>query len=105
MDHLFASGLVVDIMIALVLIEAAALAAFHAATGRGLSLRAVAANLTAGLMLMLALRAALVDADPTWIAAFLVAALLSHAADLAARLSSSAATPSIEPAAGTAGAR
>lgn len=86
MEQLFLSGRIVDIIVALVVVEAMALALFHALTGRGLALRAVAANLAAGLLLMLALRAALVDAHWTWIAALLAAALLAHVADLGSRL-------------------
>lgn len=51
----------------------------------GFARRALAANLAAGLALMVALRLALQDAAPVWIAACMAAAGLAHALDLRAR--------------------
>lgn len=86
MQDLFASGRIIDIIAVLVLVELAALAIHHYVTGRGLDPRAILANLAAGLSLMLAVRAALVGAEWTWIAGCLIAALIAHVADLASRL-------------------
>ena len=71
-----------DAIIVLVLLEAAALCAWHARTGRGLHPRALLPNLAAGLCLMLAVRAALTHAHPLWAAAALAGAGLAHLADL-----------------------
>nr|WP_242477802.1 hypothetical protein [Rubrivivax gelatinosus] len=65
--------------------EAAVLAVFHARTGRGLAPRDFAANLCAGLALMLAVRAALAGAAWTWVAAGLAAAGVAHLLDLRRR--------------------
>jgi hypothetical protein len=94
MRDLFASGRVVDVILALVVVEAIALAGWRRLTGRGLALRALAANLLAGGFLLLAVRAALVGAEWIWVAASLLAALLAHLADLAARLTANRAPPS-----------
>ena len=77
--------LLVDLVIAVTLLEAAALAVYHARTGRGLAPRDFAANLGAGLALMLAVRAALAGAAWTWVAAGLAAAGLAHLLDLRRR--------------------
>lgn len=85
MQALFASGRIIDIIAALVVVELIVLAIHHYATGRGIEPRAILANLAAGLSLMLAVRAALVGAEWTWVAACLLAALIAHVADLASR--------------------
>jgi hypothetical protein len=97
MRDLFASGRVVDVILALVVVEAIALAGWRRLTGRGLALRALAANLLAGGFLLLAVRAALVGAEWIWVAASLLAALLAHLADLAARLTAGSVPPSRTP--------
>lgn len=94
MRDLFASGRVVDVILTLVVVEAVALEGWRRLTGRGLALRALIANLLAGGFLLLALRAALVGADWTWVAASLFAALLAHLADLATRLTGNLVPPS-----------
>lgn len=78
-----ASGLLVDAILVLMAVEAAAIAAF----GRrvGLAWRDVAASLVAGAFLLVALRAALVGAAPHWILLCLALALVAHVADMAAR--------------------
>ncbi|MBS0560826.1 MAG: hypothetical protein JSR21_12295 [Proteobacteria bacterium] len=86
MSDLFASGRIVDAILVLMLLEAAGLAVWRWRTGGGLSLRAVTAALGAGAALLLALRAALTGASWPVVAFWLAAALLAHAADLAARL-------------------
>ncbi len=85
MAELFYSGLILDIIIGLVFVEGAALVAYHRLTGRGPTPRDALSNLAAGLALMIAARAALVDADWRWIALWLLAGLLAHLWDLAQR--------------------
>lgn len=85
MAELFASGRVVDLILALIAAEAAALAVYRQRTRRGPALPDLAANLMAGACLLLALRAALAGAGWEVSAAWLGAALLAHVADLARR--------------------
>ncbi len=88
MAELFASGRVVDAILALMLLEGVALWALGRATGRGLAPGAILTNLAAGAALLLALRAALTGAAWYAVAAWLVAGLLAHLADLWRRLAS-----------------
>lgn len=85
LQHLFATGRIVDIILALVLIEAAALLILRARVGEGPSPAGIIANLAAGAMLMLALRSSLVAAQWTDTALWLLAALAAHFADLMLR--------------------
>jgi hypothetical protein len=85
--ELFASGRVVDLIIAFVVLEAILVVAFRRWTGRGPSVGGFLACILPGLMLMLALRAALVGADWPWIALCLSAALVGHLTDLYRRAS------------------
>jgi hypothetical protein len=75
----------IDLVIALTVLEGLALAAYHWRTGRGMAPRHFVPNIAAGLALMLALRAGLAAAGWGWVAAGLMAAGLLHAADLRAR--------------------
>lgn len=83
MSELVQSGRLVEVALALVCLEAVALMAI---VGRRRGLRASALdilpNLASGGMLMLALRAALVNAGWIWIVAFLSGALAAHGTDL-----------------------
>ena len=83
--ELVRSGQLVELVLALVALEAAALVVYRMRTGNGPEPLALVFNLAAGSALMLALRAALQDAGWTQIAAFLVLALAAHLADLARR--------------------
>lgn len=85
MSTLIASGHVVDIILALVAIELLLLAAYRRRTRRGIALYDIVFNLMSGACLMLALRCALTGTTWHWIAAWLMAALLAHLADLARR--------------------
>ena len=85
MSALFASGHVVDLILLLVLAEAAALLALHRATGRGPPLAALLPNLAAGACLLLALRAGLRGAAWPVVALCLLGSLLAHLTDLRAR--------------------
>lgn len=85
MDEFFAGTRLIDLVIAFTALEGLALAAYRGRTGRGLALGDFAANLAAGLCLMLALRAALLAAGWPWIALCLLAAGIAHGADLRRR--------------------
>ena len=76
----------VDALLVLVLVEALLLGAWHRLTGRGLPPRSVLPNLTAGALLMLALRCALMPATGLWAPlACLAGAGVCHALDLRIR--------------------
>jgi hypothetical protein len=83
--ELFASGRVVDLILAFLAIEAIALIGYAKRTGRGIAPASLFTNLLAGGFLLLSLRSALVAAAWMWTASFLAAALLAHLADLAQR--------------------
>jgi hypothetical protein len=85
MRELFASGRVVELILGFMLVEAVVLGIYHRRSGRGLRPLDLALNLAAGALLLLALRAALVDPDPLAPAPYLAFALLAHLADLARR--------------------
>jgi uncharacterized membrane protein SirB2 len=82
MQELFASAVLIDLVIALTVLEGLAIAAWHARTGRGLAPADYALNLVSGLCLMVALRCALLQASWLWIALSLLAAGVAHAADI-----------------------
>jgi len=79
---LFATGHIVDFILALILIEFVALSAY---IGR-VAWRGFAGNLLSGACLLLALRAALAGADFALIGLFLFLGFLFHLADLAERI-------------------
>ena len=83
LEELIASGRIVDIMLAVFVLEIGALLVFKR---REIRLLPLLANIGAGGSLMLALRAALTDAGWLWIAAWLIAALVFHVWDLSFRL-------------------
>ncbi len=85
MSALFASGHIVDAILALVVLETVLLAVWHRRTGRGVAPSAMAATLCSGAALLLAVRAALVGAWWGWVALALLAALLAHLLDLRGR--------------------
>ncbi|MEJ1159112.1 hypothetical protein [Prosthecomicrobium sp. N25] len=85
MSDLIGSGRIVDLIFALVFIEAILLYAFWRRTGRGVEPLAVIANLAAGAALLAALRSVLVGADPSWTATWLAAAAVAHVADITYR--------------------
>lgn len=85
MNELISSGRAIDFIIGCMLVEWIAILAYGARTGRGIAPSALAGNLLAGILLMLALRGALVGANWKWIALCLAAALPAHLADLALR--------------------
>jgi hypothetical protein len=82
---LFATGRVVDLILALMALEGVFLVAYRRRTGRGIVAGDLLSNLLAGAGLLLAVRGALAGAGWIWIAACLLAALLAHVADLRRR--------------------
>lgn len=82
MQALFASGHVVDIALALTVIEAGLVTWYARRIGRGPAPGPFLGNLLSGVCLMLALRAALVGAWWGWIGFFLIGALAAHLSDL-----------------------
>jgi hypothetical protein len=89
MAALFASGRMVDLVLALTLIEAVALVAWHRRTGGGVAPGDFLGNLLSGVCLLVALRLGLAGAWWGWIALALLAALAAHLTDLASRWRSS----------------
>jgi hypothetical protein len=85
MRELFAAGRIVEMILALMVFEAIALGLYHRRTGRGIAPLDLLLNLAAGALLLLALRAAIVDPDPLAPAPYLAVALFAHVADLARR--------------------
>jgi hypothetical protein len=81
----FASGRVVDLILALVVIEAIVLLIFRSMTGRGIPAVSLLINLLAGTFLLMALRSALTEMPWASTAAWLSAALVAHVADIALR--------------------
>jgi hypothetical protein len=75
----------IDVVIAITLLEGLALAAYHRRTGGGLAPMDFMPNLASGLALMLALRAGLASAGWGWVAMGLLASGLAHAVDLRRR--------------------
>lgn len=84
MPAFFATGAAADIILVLMLLEAGALLVLL--RGRGAALVPLVANLASGACMVLALRAALVQAEWTTIAAFLLGSFAGHGAELALRL-------------------
>ena len=85
MDEIFSGTLLIDIVIAVTLIEWAVLSWWRHRTGRGISMAELRHTLFAGLYLMLALRASMTAAPWYVVALLLLAAGLTHAADLLRR--------------------
>ena len=85
LEVIYQTPLVVDIAIGFILIETAALWAFHQITGRGLAIQDFLLTVLSGLSLMLALRCALTPGLWPGMALFLITAGLAHGADLRAR--------------------
>ena len=88
---LSADGRLIDIVLALVVVEALALAALRMWRGRGPALTSIACTLLAGSFLLLALRAALDHAEAQTIALALLGAGIAHACDVGLRWSPAAA--------------
>lgn len=78
MDELFSTGLIADIMLAFMALEAVVLVLYRRKTNRGLTPRAVFWMLLPGACLVLALRAALVGAAWQWLTLAVCASLIAH---------------------------
>jgi len=74
--------LLVDAVVVVALLELAALVAWHVATGRGLAVADLVANLSAGLCLLAALRSVLSGSAWPLCALWLAGAGVAHALDL-----------------------
>jgi len=85
LEALITTGRIVDLMLVFVVIEILALLVIRRFTGAGIAAVPLLANAGAGLSLMLALRADLVDSGWQWVAFFLVVALVFHVLDLVLR--------------------
>ena len=81
LEMLITTGRIVDIMVAVIVIEVLAIVLIRKARGGGIATGPLLLNVGAGGSLMLALRASLSDAGWLWIAAFLVLSLVFHVAD------------------------
>jgi hypothetical protein len=82
MSALFASGQIINLILALTLAEALIVAVYHRRTGRGPMLGPFLANLLAGVWLLLAVRCALAGAWWGWVAFCLLGSLVAHLAAL-----------------------
>lgn len=85
MEQFFSTGLVADVILVLMVVEGIALTLLYRAKGVGVEPGTLWINLAAGAALFLALRSALTGGDWQTTAMFLIAGLIAHAADLAAR--------------------
>ncbi|MEO7431385.1 MAG: hypothetical protein ABIR62_05065 [Dokdonella sp.] len=81
----FGSGRIVDLVLAVMLVEALALGLYFRRTSSGISFTDLLINLASGTCLLFALRAALTGQSWTWIAVALVASLIGHLLDLSRR--------------------
>ncbi len=87
MADLFATGRIVDLILALMILETIVLAGYHHHTGRGVRVATLLTNMAAGACLLVALRAALAGAPWGAVAAALAVAFAMHAFDLRTRWS------------------
>jgi hypothetical protein len=86
MAELFATGRAVDVVLLVIALEALLLVGWRLLTGGGLALGQIALALLPGIMLLLALRAALLQSAWIWIAVFLVLSFPLHLIDLSRRM-------------------
>lgn len=75
----------IDLILALVLVEGLLLSIYHFRTGRGPAPSRLLYNLTSGAALLLAVRAVQTDAEWIWLAGALLLALVTHLFDLRKR--------------------
>jgi hypothetical protein len=86
LSQLFASGRIIDVVLAVMAVEAVLLLALRPKLAGRLAAIDIVLILVPGLCLLLAMRASLSGAGWEHVAAWLVAALLAHLADLARRI-------------------
>jgi hypothetical protein len=85
MSDLFMSGRIVDLILALLVVELVALYWYRRMTGGGIPVLDILMNNLAGAGLLLALRAALTGGAWTTVAPWLLAAFAAHIADVVRR--------------------
>lgn len=85
MVEFFGSGRIVDLVLAVMVVEALALGLYFRHTSSGISFTDLLINLASGTCLLFALRAALTGQSWTWVAVALVASLIGHLLDLSRR--------------------
>lgn len=83
--ELFITGRIIDMILALMALEAVALLAFNRITGKGAGPRAILPFMAAGVCLMLSLRVALTGGNWQIIAVLLLAAFVMHLLDIGLR--------------------
>ena len=86
MAELFSSGRIIDVILVLMLIQGLALVWLYRRRGGSLTPTDYLFNVLPGAFLMLALRAALVDASWTWVAICLTGSLVTHWLELWRRI-------------------
>lgn len=85
MAELFASGRIVDLILGFTVLEGIVLVAWRRRSGCGLAAADVLGMLLPGVCLLLALRCTMIGAWWGWTAAWLLASLATHLADLGRR--------------------
>lgn len=85
MSSFFASGRVIDLILAMVALEGIALWLWSRRRPASLALPDLLGQVLAGVLLLLAVRCALVGADYRWTAVFLTASFPAHLFDLMRR--------------------
>ena len=85
MADLFATGRIIDLILALVAVEAIFLAIVWRRTGRGIAIADLMSSLAPGVALLFALKVQAAGPDWTRTAAWLAVALVAHLADVARR--------------------
>ncbi len=87
-----ADGTAIDWILGLVVVEGVLMVAYRRVTHQGLRTGPILSLLLPGACLLLALRCALTNAPAVWIATWLLAAFVTHLADVALRWRASADT-------------
>ena len=83
--ELILSGRIIDIVVAVLLLELIAISVLHRTRGTGIAPYPLLVNIGAGGSLALAVKASVTGAGWQWIAIWLVASLVFHVLDLGAR--------------------
>ncbi len=85
MAEMFTSGRVVDLLLAVVAIEVVIILLLRRLFRKDIAMSGILAAMLPGVLLLLALRAALLQTHWVWIASFLLLAFAAHLADLRVR--------------------
>jgi hypothetical protein len=85
LQQIITSGRIVDVIVAIMVIEVMVCVVWRWHSARGPSLAEISTMVLAGFFLLLALRVALTSADWRWIALFLLGSLIAHLFDLKLR--------------------